>query len=139
MENEETIQEERGPVQKFLDDMANAMTSGDTERLAGMWQAPSYVIGDDMERAVNTPEEVKQFFAGAKDSYNARGVTGTRGEIEELQWITDRMVIVTVRWPYIDAKGNENGDERSTYLLRRDKSNELKVCVAMLHGEFVEH
>jgi hypothetical protein len=42
--------------------------------------------------------------------------------------------LVDVRWPYLDAGGNEKGEESSTYTLRTDDTGELKLHVAVMRG-----
>lgn len=122
-------------VQAYLDRYAKALTSGDVETIVTMWQVPALVLSDDMIRAVSSAAEIEAFFAGAKDQYNKRGITDTRGEIDREEWVTDRCVIVDVRWPYLDAKGQDLGSESSTYTLRRDERGDLKMCVALMRGE----
>lgn len=119
----------------FLDRMARALTAGDAHTVAGMWAVPAYVLGDTMAIAVNSRDEVEQFFSGAKEQYNKRGITDTHAEVSRLQWVTDRIATVDVRWPYLDEHGDERGAESSSYTLRRDDNGELKLHVALMHGE----
>ena len=104
-----------------------------------MWEVPSLVVGDEMLLAVRTSEEVARFFSGAKEQYNKMGVTDTRGEIVRLTWATGRIAIVQVRWPYLDARGEEVGEETSTYTLKRNQQGELKLCAAVMHGAAPKH
>jgi hypothetical protein len=124
-----------GGVRDFLDRFARAITSGDARQITSLWGVPSLVMGDNGVQAVNSLEEVKQFFAGAKEQYNARGITDTRPDIFGLEWATDRIAIVSVRWPYLDASGKERGEEASTYTLRRDDAGDLKVQAVIMRGE----
>jgi hypothetical protein len=133
------IESPQAEVQALLDRFARAVTSGDGRTIATMWDVPALVLGDQESRAVSAAAEVEQFFGGAKEQYNARGITDTRGEIVRLDWPTERIAIVEVRWPYLDARGNEVGEETSTYTLRRDDSGELKVRVAVMHGAAAPH
>jgi len=89
--------------------------------------------------AVRTPEEVQRFFSGAKDQYNKMGITDTRADIVRLSWATHRIAIVQVRWPYLDARGEEVGEETSTYTLKRNQAGELKLCAAVMHGASPKH
>jgi hypothetical protein len=121
-------------VQAFFDRMARAITSGDTRAIAGQWAVPALVLGDTMAKAVGTIQEVEQFFSGAREQYNQRGITDTRAEIFGLEWVTDRMAIVDVRWPYLDAHGEENGSESSTYVIRRGDDGLIKLQAALFRG-----
>ncbi|MGH7710710.1 MAG: DUF6841 family protein [Gemmatimonadaceae bacterium] len=122
-------------VQGFLDKLGSSLTAGDARTVATMWAVPAYVIGDNGAQVVNSRDEVEQFFSGAKEQYNKRGITDTRAEIFGLEWLTDRIVVVDVRWPYLDARGEEKGGEASTYTLRRDDNGELKLHIALMRGE----
>jgi hypothetical protein len=48
--------------------------------------------------------------------------------------MTDRILVVEVRWPYLDQEGNEAGEESSTYTLRRDDQGHLKIRAVVMHG-----
>jgi hypothetical protein len=123
-----------GGVQTFLDRLARAVTAGDGKTIAAMWAVPGVIIGDRSVRVVGTVNEVEQFFGGARDQYHALGVVTTRAEIQRLEWLTDRIVLVDVRWPYLDARGNERGEESSTYALRTDDTGELRIQAAVMRG-----
>ncbi len=121
-------------MQQFLDRMGRAVTTGDGRTVATMWDTPALVLGDERVMAVSAAQEIEQFFGGAKEQYNAKGITDTRAEIVSLDWPTKRIAVVQVRWPYLDAKGSVRGEETSTYTLRRDESGDLKLRVALMHG-----
>lgn len=126
-------------VQEFLDRFARCITSGDGPAIAELWEVPAFVLADDMARFVSTAHEVAQFFGGAREQYNARGITDTRAEILRLEWLTPRMVSVDVRWPYLDSRGREIGEERSTYTLRRGDDGALRVRIAIMKGASEPH
>lgn len=126
---------EQASVQAYLDKYSDAMTSGDTRTLTKLWGVPAFVIGAMEARVVQSEDEVEQFFAGAKEMYNARGIVGTRAEITDLDWISDDLVIVTVRWPYLDEHDRELGEETSSYTLLRGEDGGFKLRVATMRGE----
>lgn len=126
--------EGQAEIQEFLDRLGRAVTAGDGKAAASLWAVPALVLGDEEARAIGALSEVESFFGGAKQLYNAKGITDTRPEIVELEWLTGRLVRVEVRWPYLDAAGAEKGDETSTYLLRRNSAGALKLHVAAMHG-----
>ena len=133
---------DRGPVIAVLivEDVSHAvplgraLVAGDGRTIAGMWGIPSLVLGADTVLSVQSSDQVEAFFGGAKDQYNRAGITATHPDITSLRWLTDRLVVVTVRWPYLDANGEEVGAESSTYTLRRDERGEFKLFVAVMHG-----
>jgi hypothetical protein len=121
-------------VRQFLDRLARALTHGDTATVVALWETPALVLGDTLAQSIGSDEELEGFFTGAKQRYNDQGIVDTRGEIIDLRWPTERMVIVEVRWPYLDARGDEVGSETSTYTLRRDEDGDLRLRVAVMHG-----
>lgn len=122
-------------VQDYLDQFGEALTQGDAKAIADQWAVPAFVLGAGMARPVSTRAEIEDFFAGARDQYNARGVTDTRAEIVRLDPIHDSLVMVRVHWPWLNAAGETVGGECSTYTLeRQDADSEWKLRVVVMHG-----
>ena len=128
------LERNESEVQEILDRLAEAVTEGNGKTVAKMWAVPALVLGDTMARPVSTLLEVEQFFGGAKEQYNARGISDTRAEIVDLRWPTPRIAIAEVRWPWLDATGVEKGDEVSSYVFRRDEAGKLKIQTVIMHG-----
>ena len=121
-------------VMEFLHRFAWAITSGDGRAAATLWALPALIIGDSVVQTVMDRDELERMLGSAREHYNASGIQDTRGEVQRLEWLSDRMAVVHVRWPHLDAAGHERGEERSMYILRRDDHGELKVHVAITHG-----
>jgi hypothetical protein len=122
-------------VLQFLDAYALALLRGDERTIAAMWEAPALVVGDAGVQAVASTAEVERFFADAKEQYAKRRITGTRPDVQRLEWATDRIAIVRVWWPYLDDSDRHIGGESATYTLRRDDHGVLRLRVATMHGE----
>lgn len=122
-------------VKDFLDRFAEAFTSGDGAAVAEFWETPAFVLSADMAQPVNEASEVAEFFGGARDQYNEIGITGTRAEIVRLDEISDHLVMVRVRWPYLDKDRQEMGAETSTYTLARMGDGDWKIRVSVMHGQ----
>jgi hypothetical protein len=122
-------------IDDFFSSMAVALTSGNVEAIKRLWAIPSFVIGEEMSMAVNFPEEVEKFFSGVKEEYNRRGIFDTRPDIKRVQWVSDSVVFVEVRWPQLGKKGEELGEEASTYTLKKDDNGAFRIHVAVMHGE----
>lgn len=106
-------------VQAFLNGFGKALTAGDGETIARMWETPAFVLSRKMSRVARTSEEVAEFFGGARGEYNEIGIVDTEPQIIRRDEITDHIVMVRVRWPYLDSQGMERGAETSTYTLSR--------------------
>ena len=128
------LERNESEVQEILDRLAEAVTEGNGKAVTKLWAVPALVLGDTMARPVSTLLELEQFFGGAKEQYNARGISDTRAEIVELHWPTPRIAIAEVRWPWLDTAGVEKGDEVSTYVFRRDDAGKLRIQAVIMHG-----
>lgn len=126
--------DESARVQDLLNRFARALTAGDGEGVADLWETPAFVIGSGMARAVSARAEVVEFFGGGKEQYNSLGITDTRAEIQRLDWVSEDLVVVDVRWPYLNAQGEEIGEERSTYTLLGDAQGQLKIRSVLMRG-----
>jgi len=126
-------------VRALLARLARALTSGDGKAAAAMWATPALVIGDDMALTVSSTTDLQDVFGGAKAHYNARGITDIRPDVLRLDWITARLAIVEVRWPYLTAAGDEIGEDTSTYVIRREPDGRLAIRAAVMHGEAETH
>lgn len=122
-------------VQRYLDQFCEAMLDGDTKTLAAMWAVPAFVVDRRDTRVIHDRSEVEQFFSGAPQMYHERGIVNTRALIESLDIVHDDLVMVTVRWPYIDESGREIGSESSTYTLKANTSGVFRMCVCAMRGE----
>ena len=128
-----------GDVKQLLEQFARALTSGDGRAIARLWDVPALVIGDEAVHSVASREEVERFFSGAKDQYNEMGIVDTRPDIKRLDWVTDKIAMVRVRWPWVDGQGRESGEETSTYVLRREDDGGLKIRAVIMHGAAPRH
>lgn len=121
-------------VMAFLQSFADVLVEGDVEAIAGLWEMPAMVIADEFVQGFDTHDDLAKLFQGAREHYASIGVTNTRPEIVRLDEITDRVVVVRTRWPWIDDDGHEMGAENSTYTLRRDGAGDWKIRLAIMHG-----
>lgn len=121
-------------VQNFLNRFSHALVNGRMQSLIDMWDIPALVVGDSMNMAITSVNEIQKFFTGAKDDYNARGINDTKAQIQDLYWATPNICVVEVRWPYLDKHNQEKGAERSIYVLKRQLGGAFKIAVAVLKG-----
>lgn len=122
-------------VQAFLDDFARVFTAGDGRAVAAFWDTPALVLSDEMEQVIDTREQAANFFGDARAQYHPLDIVDTKAEIVRLDELTDQMVCVRVRWPYLDRHGREVGAECSTYTLKRGSDTDWKIRVAVMHGQ----
>jgi hypothetical protein len=132
---EKTMAGHEAAIQKMLEQFAKAFTSGDGTGAAACWEVPALVVSPEGNRGVSSLDEVAQFFGGAQAQYHAQGVTGTRPEVRKTEWLTPEIATVTVRWPYLDAKGESVGRAESSVYLVRIREGAAKIFGAVLAGE----
>lgn len=124
----------RSEVQELLNQVARAVTAGDGNQVATLWEVPGVIISADAVTPIASREQLEAMFSAARQEYNLRGIVDTRAEILDEDWIGERLVVVRVRWPYLDASGREVGAEASDYTLRRDPSGRLRICAVLMRG-----
>jgi hypothetical protein len=121
-------------VRTLLETIAKGLTAGDGKAVAKHWAMPAFVLGDTMAMPIGSLDEVAEFMGGAKAEYQKMGVTDTKPQIRKLDWITDKIAVADVRWPYLDDAGTEKGAESSIYTLVRDEAGDLKVRSIVMRG-----
>lgn len=124
----------RGEVQELLNQVAHGVTAGDGNAVAMLWEVPGVIIAADAVTPITSRAQLEAMFGAGKAQYNERGIFDTRPDILDEDWVGDRLVVVKVRWPYLDATGREIGAEASDYTLRRDPSGRLRICAVLMRG-----
>lgn len=122
-------------VRQWFDDYARALTSGDREAIAAMWEVPALLVSDQGVRAMASSEEIAKVFLGARGMYALRGIVDTRPDLQLVEWLTERIVTVRVRWPLFDELHRELGATSSVYTLIRERTGDLKLRVMIMLGE----
>jgi hypothetical protein len=124
----------RGEVHDLLTQVARGVTSGDGNAVAMLWEVPGVILAADAVTPITSRAQLESMFSAGKAQYNERGIFDTRPDILEEDWVSDRLVVIKVRWPYLDASGREIGAEASDYTLRRDPSGRLRICAVLMRG-----
>lgn len=122
-------------IDDFLNAFARALTTGDIELIKKIWAYPAYVIGEEKLMLISSDYDVARLYAGARESYNSRGIFDTRPDIKRVQWVADNLVLVESRWPQLDKFGEEVGEETSTYTLKKEDDGNFKIHVVVVHAE----
>jgi ketosteroid isomerase-like protein len=131
---ERALADDDAQVIEFFERLGAALSQGDARAIASAWAAPALVVDDAGVVPVHSVDEVEKFFAGARAQYEDRGIAATRAEIVRVTWVGKRTALAEVRWPLLDKKNAEVGEERSTYTLRANDAGELKIRVALSHA-----
>jgi hypothetical protein len=122
-------------VRSYFDEYARALTSGDGVAIAALWDVPGLLLGEGGVRSVRTADEIANVLVGVRGMYALRGIVDTRPDIQRVDWLTDRIVAVRVRWPLFDDLHHELGSTSSVYTLIRDRAGALRLRVVVMLGE----
>ncbi len=122
-----------GPeAERFLIAYGDALSAGDGERVAQMWELPALVLSDSGSITVTSPEQVADFFGRQPAHYESSGIFATRAESVAIEQLSDELCTADVRWVGLDAEGRRtNHFELSTYVLRRDAMGDVRIQVAI--------
>jgi len=121
-------------IQELLDRLAKALTGGDGKAVSTLWEVPATIVSDEGVMHIDSLDMLEPMFSSAKTHYNERGIAATRGDIQRLTKISDKIILVEIRWPYLDERGREIGAECSDYTLRRDEAGALKIRSVLMRG-----
>jgi hypothetical protein len=117
----------------FFDRYGTALTANDLPAVASCYAMPGMVVSDDATFSFATPAAVEAAFSGAAEAYHAKGLVAARADVLEVDWLTDGLALVAVRWEYLDAQGGAVPGESYRYLMRTVGGKPL-ICVVIPTG-----
>jgi hypothetical protein len=91
------------------------------------------VVSDAYGFTFSSPAAVALSFIGAAPEYRERELVAAHAEIGEVRRISDGIVLVGVRWEYLDSRGGAVSGERYRYLVRLGQPTP-QICVVMPEG-----
>ena len=113
----------------FFISLGAAVTTENYDVIGKCWALPSYVLSDHATRTLATSDDLEKYFGEIKRSFKTEGVAGVRPEVLGQQWLTDQILIVTLRWSQLDSNNHEIGEETAIYNLKADTNGKLKIHV----------
>ncbi|WP_029261308.1 MULTISPECIES: hypothetical protein [unclassified Microbacterium] len=118
-------------IEQYLARYAASLTEFDAEAAVELWSTPGMIADDRVSGVLDTREEM---VAGLKQSYplyRELGLASVGHELLDANELSDRLVLVKVRWLFRDAEGELLTDANSYYLLRDDAAAGLQACVCV--------
>lgn len=118
-------------IEQYLARYAASLTEFDAEAAVELWSTPGMIADDRVSGVLDTREEM---VAGLKQSYplyRELGLASVGHELLDANELSDRLVLVKVRWLFRDAEGELLTDATSYYLLRDDDTAGLQACVCV--------
>lgn len=123
-------------VRRFFARYESALASCDAQELAQMWSTPAFVMDDGGANVIDSVQEVERFFDATRRERDELGISDTRADVVHIEWATENIAVVDVRFPYRTNEGNEVGEELSRFVLLREPSGALKLRMALLRGAY---
>jgi hypothetical protein len=117
-------------IDEYLERYAASLTEFDAESAADLWSTPGMVADDHVSGVLESRDAM---IAGLKQSYplyRELGLASVGHELLDTSALTDRLVLVRVRWLFRDAQGELLTDSTSYYLLR-DEDAGLRACLCI--------
>jgi hypothetical protein len=121
----------RKEITQLLERLGRALSAGDFREASGCWEVPALVLSDEGVIAVSEFSAIEKFFAQASKEYRSQGIASTKPEIERVDVLSGNLASVDVRWPSLDASGNEKASERSHYIVQLVGAREARIRVAL--------
>lgn len=114
----------------FFDQYGSALTAGDLPTIAACYRLPGTVVSGNYSFTFSTPAAVALSFVGAQSAYQESRVVAAHADIEEMHRISQGLVMVAVRWEYLDCDGGALAGDRFRYILQLGAQGP-QICVVM--------
>lgn len=118
-------------IEQYLARYAASLTEFDAEAAVELWSTPGMIADDRVSGVLDTREEM---ITGLKQSYplyRELGLASVGHELLDANELSDRLVLVKVRWLFRGTEGELLTDANSYYLLRDDDAAGLQACVCV--------
>jgi hypothetical protein len=107
-----------------------ALTAGDLATISACYRLPGMVVADAYSFTFSSPAAVALSFVGAAPAYRERELVAAHAEIQEVQRISEGLLMVCVRWEYLDSRGEAVPGEGYRYVVRMGGADP-QICVVM--------
>lgn len=118
-------------ISEYLTRYADSLTAFDAESSAGLWSTPGTIVNDRSSEVLESRDAMVDGLRQAYPIYQRLGLASVGFELVERRDLSDRLVLVRVRWLFFDAGGAQLTDTDSYYLLRDEDQTGLQACVCV--------
>ena len=118
-------------ISEYLTRYADSLTAFDAETAAGLWSTPGMIVNERSSGVLDTREAMIDGLRHSYPIYQRLGLASVGFELLERRDLSDRLVLVRVRWLFFDAGGAQLTDSDSYYLLRDEDEAGLQACVCV--------
>jgi hypothetical protein len=120
-------------VHGFVDLFLDLFEARDVAALTRLWDVPALVLGDDQVHGAMSLPQLEKLFGDAVFAQEPLLFPGSE-RIESIEWVSTRVVMVELPWPERRVGGFLHGVAASTFYLRTDQRDHLKVRALILRG-----
>lgn len=117
-------------ITDYLDRYAATLTEFDAEEAARLWAVPGMLVNDSFSGVLVSRDEMIAGLTQSYPIYKQLGLGSVAYELVDVNHLTEALVLVRVRWHFLDDRGQELTDSNSYYLLRSEESG-LQACVCI--------
>lgn len=118
-------------ISAYLTRYADSLTAFDAETAAGLWSTPGMIVNDRSSGVLDSREAMVIGLRQSYPIYQRLGLASVGFELLERRDLSERLVLVRVRWLFFDAGGAQLTDTDSYYLLRDEEEAGLQACVCV--------
>lgn len=118
-------------VDEYLARYAASLTEFDAEAAADLWSAPGMIVDDHVSGVLESRDAMIAGLTQSYPLYRELGLASVGHELLGTNALSDRLVLVRVRWLFHDAQGDLLTDSTSYYLLRDEDEAGLQACVCV--------
>ena len=118
-------------LRRFLVRYGEALSAGDLKAISGCYAVPSLVLSDEGSVPIATREEIEAAFDGAAERYRAQGLVAARPALVASEALSERLLLVEVRWDYLDERGRSAQQNGYRYVLRLEDEASPKIQVVI--------
>ena len=122
-------------VNNFFETFAHALENFDTKTMAYLYNMPCTLLSDDTTSIFTEPAKLEGFFNQGASAYKHFGVECVKHEIWSKHRWTEKMVLAKVKWSYFNSFGELIYNCDYQYVLKNDKSNQLKIIMSISLNE----
>lgn len=114
-------------ISRYLTRYADSLTALDAETAASLWSTPGTIVNDRSSGVLESRDAMIDGLRHSYPIYQRLGLASVGFELLERRDISDRLVLVRVRWLFFDAGGVQLTDTDSYYLLRDEDEAGLQA------------
>ena len=117
-------------ITDYLDRYAATLTEFDAEGAAELWSTPGMIVDDCFSGVLESRDKMVEGLKQSYPVYQRLGLGSVSYELVDANHLSNGLVLVRVRWRFLDPNGDELTDSNSYYLLRNEDSG-LRACVCV--------